>query len=89
MTLHQTQAKLAEIGQILEERFDTRPLDERSIGFDYAAGPVPLACDCELNPNMRAFLFRGIFDERGPGTSLSPQPARSRLPTECARPNEE
>jgi hypothetical protein len=60
------QAKLAEIRAILEERFDTRPMDERSIGFDYAAGPILLPCYCELNPDMRGFIFRGIFALRFP-----------------------
>ena len=60
------EAKLVEIRAILEERFDTRPMDARSIAFDFAAGPIPLPCYCELNPDMQGFIFRGIFALRFP-----------------------
>lgn len=66
MTADEVAAKLAEIRTILEDRWDTRSLDDRTIGFDYAAGPILLACYCELNPDMRSFIFRGIFALRFP-----------------------
>jgi hypothetical protein len=54
-------ATLAGVRAILEERWDTELMDERTVGFTYLAGPIPVSCYCELNLDMRGFIFRGIF----------------------------
>jgi hypothetical protein len=55
-------AKLAGLRRMLADQFPTtRSLDEWSVGFDWAAGPIPFACYAEVNPEMRGFVFRAIW----------------------------
>jgi hypothetical protein len=61
MSAKQIQDRLAVLRKLVEKEFPTRPLDDRSIAFDFAAGPIPIACYCEINPTIQAFIFRGVF----------------------------
>jgi hypothetical protein len=55
-------AKFAELRRMLAGQFTTtRQLDEWSVRFDWAAGPIPFACYAEINPDMQCFLFRAIW----------------------------
>lgn len=45
---------------ILSEGWEPQRLDEHSWGFRHVAGWVPLSCYAEINPQIRAFLFRAI-----------------------------
>jgi hypothetical protein len=55
-------AKLADLRRILAGQFPTTcPLDEWSVRFDWLAGPIPFACYTEINPDMRGFVFRAIW----------------------------
>jgi len=64
-------SRLAWLQRVLAEQFPTtRSLDEWSVGFDWAAGPIPFACYAEINPQMRGFIFRVIWQ--------SPLPPRRR-----------
>jgi hypothetical protein len=52
MTPKQAQDRLAVLRTMLEQEFPTsRVLDKRSIAFDFAAGPIPIGCSCEINPD--------------------------------------
>jgi hypothetical protein len=62
MSPEQLQSKLAFLGEMLKQEFPTtRKLDDTTYAFDYAAGPIPLACYCEINPDLRGFIVRGLF----------------------------
>lgn len=52
--------KLAMVHAVLSEGWEPVRLDEHSWGFRHVAGWVPLSCYAEINPEMRAFLFRAI-----------------------------
>jgi hypothetical protein len=58
----QVQERLAVLQELLEREFPTTRLrDGRSIAFAYAAGPIPIRCYCEINPDTQAFIVRGMF----------------------------
>lgn len=61
-SLKALKAKLADLRRMLAGQFPTtRSLDEWSVGFDWAAGPIPFACYAEVNSDMRGFVFRAIW----------------------------
>jgi hypothetical protein len=54
--------KLADLRELLAGQFPTtRDLDEWSVAFDWAAGAIPFGCYAEINPDMRGFVFRAIW----------------------------
>ncbi|MBN9520971.1 hypothetical protein J0H58_21025 [bacterium] len=62
MSRKQLKAKLADLRTLLAGQFPTtRDLDEWSVAFDWAAGPIPFGCYAEINPEMRAIVFRAIW----------------------------
>jgi hypothetical protein len=62
MSPEQLQAFLAVLWEMLAKEFaTTRRIDDTTYAFDFAAGPIPIACYCQINPQIRAFLVRGGF----------------------------
>ncbi len=62
MSRKRLKAKLADLRNLLAGQFPTtRDLDEWSVAFDWAAGPIPFGCYAEINPEMRGFVFRAIW----------------------------
>src|SRR4051794_15808877 len=62
MSRTQLSEKLRSLHGMLSGQFPTtRMLDDRSVAFDWAAGPIPFSCYCEINPDMRGFVFRAIW----------------------------
>ena len=56
-------AKLAGLQRMLTAQFPTtRALDEWSVGFAWAAGPIPFDCYAEVNPEAQGFVFRAIWE---------------------------
>lgn len=62
MSPKKLRAKLVDLHGMLAEQFPIAPLDEEwFIAFDWAAGPIPFACYCEINPEAQGFVFRAIW----------------------------
>jgi hypothetical protein len=62
MSPKKLKAKLAGLQRILADQFPTtHTLDEWAVRFDWAAGLIPFACYCEINPDAQGFIFRAIW----------------------------
>jgi hypothetical protein len=62
MSAKKLNAKLVGLQRMLAGQFPTtKLLDEWSVGFTWAAGPIPFTCYAQINPEMRGFVFRAIW----------------------------
>jgi len=75
MSHRQLRDRMAVLRGMLEEEFPTtRQLDERTVTFDFAAGPIPFTCYCEINLQAHAYIVRAVFSlpfHKGQRTKVS------------------
>ncbi len=57
-----THAKaMATLHAFLERRWTTMPMGPWALQFQYQAGPIPMPCYAEINPDMEGFIFRAAL----------------------------
>jgi hypothetical protein len=52
---------MARLHAFLERRWMTKPMDPWAFQFQYLAGPIPMPCYAQINPEMEGFLFRAVL----------------------------
>ena len=56
---------MATLHAFLERRWTTMPMDPSALQFQYLAGPIPMSCYAEINPDMEGFIFRAALPGGG------------------------